>query len=172
MMLVLCMYNSKSYPSIWRLIFSLFPYSLVGGGAVSNVDPDAASVNPAFRVMLSDLTIAFSWNVTTASVQDVQNVRENVTTLMNGVRAVTPAGGAYVNEVCCFPKFYSLVCNSELTVWPQPDLLEPNWQTSYWGDHYPRLLAFKKNLDPKDLLIVLQGVNSEQWDPEILCKTV
>ena len=68
--------------------------------------------------------------------------------------------------------FHSLLRISELSVWSQPDILEPNWQTSYWGNHYPRLLAFKKILDPNDLLIVPQGVNSEQWDPEILCKTV
>jgi len=50
--------------------------------------------------MLSDLTIALSWNVTTATIQDVQKVRQTVTTLMDGVRKVTPKGGSYINEVC------------------------------------------------------------------------
>ena len=57
------------------------------------------SVNPAFRIMLSDLTIALSWNATTATFADISAVRQNVTDLANGVRALTPNGGAYVNEV-------------------------------------------------------------------------
>jgi hypothetical protein len=52
----------------------------------------------------------------------------------------------------------------------QPDILEPDWQQAYWGSHYPRLLAIKKKIDPKDLLIVRKGVNSEGWDDEIICK--
>ncbi|KAF8958853.1 hypothetical protein BDZ97DRAFT_1906376 [Flammula alnicola] len=135
---------------------------LVGGGAVAQVDPDAASVNPAFRIMLTDLTIALSWNATTATIQDIEGVRQNVTDLANGLRAITPTGGAMSMSIKC-------MSSSHLV---QPDILEPNWQTSYWGDHYPRLLAFKQALDPKDLLIVRQGVNSEAWDDEILCKTV
>lgn len=54
----------------------------------------------------------------------------------------------------------------------QPAIFQPNFQETYWGNHYPRLRAFKEALDPKDLLIVRQGVNSEGWDDEILCKTV
>lgn len=49
--------------------------------------------------MLSDLTIALSWNVTTATFADISAVRQNVTDLANGVRVLTPTGGAYVNEV-------------------------------------------------------------------------
>lgn len=75
-------------------------YSLVGGGAVSKPDPNAMAVNPAFRVMLSDLTIALSWNATTADFGDIRAVEQNVTRLADGVRAVTTGTGAYVNEVC------------------------------------------------------------------------
>ncbi|KAF8238502.1 FAD-binding domain-containing protein [Tricholoma matsutake] len=124
---------------------------LVGGGAVSKVDPDAMAVNPAFRTMLSDLTISLSWNVTTATAQDIQAVEQNVTNLANGIRVVATNAGSYVNE---------------------PAIFQPNFQETYWGNHYPRLRAFKEALDPKDLLIVRQGVNSEGWDDEILCKTV
>ena len=122
---------------------------LVGGGAVSKVDPDAMAVNPAFRTMLSDLTIALSWNVTTATAADVQGLEKNVTALANGIRAVATKAGAYLNE---------------------PEILIPDFQKEYWGNHYPRLRAFKQTLDPKDLLVVRQGVNSEGWDDEILCK--
>lgn len=80
--------------------------SLVGGGAVSRVPVDAASVNPAFRVMLSDLTIALSWNVTTASFADITAVQEIVTGWADSLRVLTPTSGAYVNEVgfCLDPR--------------------------------------------------------------------
>ncbi|PPQ98779.1 hypothetical protein CVT24_003337 [Panaeolus cyanescens] len=123
---------------------------LVGGGVVAQADPDAMAVNPAFRGMLSDLTIALSWNVTTSTPQDILKVEQEVTQLADGVRAVTKSPGAYVNE---------------------PEILIPNFQEAYWGSHYPRLRSFKQSIDPKDLLIVRQGVNSEGWDEEILCKT-
>jgi len=41
---------------------------------------------------------------------------------------------------------------------------------AYWGPNYPRLLEIKRRIDPKDLLIVRKGVNSEAWDDEIICK--
>lgn len=61
------------------------------------------AVNPAFRTMLSDLTISLSWNVTTATAQDIQAVEQNVTNLANGIRVVAMNAGSYVNEVssCC-----------------------------------------------------------------------
>ncbi|PPR01859.1 hypothetical protein CVT24_001340 [Panaeolus cyanescens] len=120
---------------------------LVGGGAVAKTDPDAMAVNPAFRGMISDLVIALGWDATTATPQDILKVEQKVTQLADGVRAVTKSPGAY------------------------PELLVPNFQDAYWGSHYPRLRSIKKKIDPKDLLIVRQGVNSEGWDNEILCKT-
>ncbi|PPR06056.1 hypothetical protein CVT24_004691 [Panaeolus cyanescens] len=124
---------------------------LVGGGVVSKVDPDAMAVNPAFRSMLSDITIALSWNVTTATPQEVHAVEQTVTDWANGIRDVTKSPGAYVNEA---------------------EILIPNFQEAYWGSHYARLRAFKQTIDPNDLLIVRQGVNSEGWDDEIMCKTL
>ena len=59
--------------------------------------------------MLTDLTIALSWNATTATAQDVQNVRQNVTDVMNGIRQITPKGGAYVNEVCLLFFFFFFI---------------------------------------------------------------
>ncbi|PPR04227.1 hypothetical protein CVT24_013309 [Panaeolus cyanescens] len=100
--------------------------------------------------MLSDITIALSWNVTTATPQEVLAVEQTVTEWANGIRDVTKSPGAYVNEA---------------------EILIPNFQEAYWGNHYPRLRAIKQTIDPNDLLIVRQGVNSEGWDDEIMCKT-
>jgi len=52
----------------------------------------------------------------------------------------------------------------------QPDILLENWQEATWGSNYQRLLAIKKEIDPENLFIVRQGVNSEGWDYESVCK--
>jgi hypothetical protein len=36
--------------------------------------------------------------------------------------------------------------------------LEPNWRDSLWGEHYQRLLAYKKMIDPNFLLIPYKSV--------------
>ncbi|PPR04552.1 hypothetical protein CVT24_012090, partial [Panaeolus cyanescens] len=143
---------------------------LVGGGVVSKVDPDAMAVNPAFRSMLSDITIALSWNVTTATPQEVHAVEQTVTDWANGIRDVTKSPGAYVNEASNLNAYIRRIVN--LLPFSQAEILIPNFQEAYWGNHYARLRAFKQSIDPNDLLIVRQGVNSEGWDDEIMCKTL
>jgi FAD/FMN-containing dehydrogenase len=59
---------------------------------------------------------------------------------MKIIRDATPGSGAYVNET---------------------DYFEPDWQRSFWGDNYPRLLAVKKKFDPDNLFSVHHGVGSE-----------
>ncbi len=38
-----------------------------------------------------------------------------------------------------------------------------DWQQDYWGAHYPRLLAIKKQVDPETLFFVRHGVGCEGW---------
>ncbi|OYN81262.1 FAD-dependent oxidoreductase [Mycolicibacterium sphagni] len=59
---------------------------------------------------------------------------------MKIIRAVTPTSGAYSNEA---------------------DYFEPDWQTSFWGPHYPRLLEVKRKYDPGNMFRVHHGVGSE-----------
>ena len=61
---------------------------------------------------------------------------------MNELRVIAPNGGAYVSESNYFEK---------------------NFQQSYWGANYPRLLEIKKKYDPNGLFIVHNGVGSEEW---------
>ena len=62
-----------------------------------------------------------------------------VSEVMDIIRAVTPDAGSYVNET---------------------DYYEPDWQRSFWGDNYPRLLI--KHADgPANLFRVHHGVGSE-----------
>lgn len=59
---------------------------------------------------------------------------------MGPIREVAPGAGAYVNET---------------------DYFEPDWQRSFWGDNYPKLLDIKRRYDPTNLFRVHHGVGSE-----------
>ncbi|HET7834759.1 MAG TPA: FAD-dependent oxidoreductase, partial [Variovorax sp.] len=56
---------------------------------------------------------------------------------------------------------------------PQPgsylsesNYFEPDWQRSFWGGNYPRLLAVKERYDPDGLFFVHHGVGSERWSAD------
>jgi FAD/FMN-containing dehydrogenase len=63
-----------------------------------------------------------------------------VSEVMNIIRAVAPDAGSYVNET---------------------DYHQPDWQRSFWGDNYARLLEVKHAYDPGNLFRVHHGVGSE-----------
>ncbi len=64
---------------------------------------------------------------------------------MAALREVAPRGGSYVSE---------------------SDFFERDWQRSFWGEHYPRLLAIKRTYDPSGLFFVHHGVGSEHWSAD------
>jgi FAD/FMN-containing dehydrogenase len=70
--------------------------------------------------------------------------QQAVTEVMNIVRAVAPGAGSYVNET---------------------DYHEPDWQRSFWGGNYARLLEIKRTYDPGNLFRVHHGVGSETISP-------
>ncbi|PCH42465.1 FAD-binding domain-containing protein [Wolfiporia cocos MD-104 SS10] len=125
---------------------------MIGGGAVASADPDSVAVTPAWRRMTAHILLTTSWNQTSDPAV-VEAARKSVRDQVEPLRqlAPLPIGGQYINEA---------------------DILEHHWQEAYWGSHYPRLLSIKKAIDPHDLLVVYKGVNSEQWDDEIVCKTL
>jgi len=58
------------------------------------------------------------------------------------LRQVVPVAASYVSE---------------------SNFFEKDWQHSYWGTNYPRLLAIKRQYDPDGLFFVHHGVGSEGW---------
>ena len=64
---------------------------------------------------------------------------------MAELKKVAPLAGSYVAESSFF---------------------ERQWQQSYWGAHYPRLLAVKQAYDPDGLFFVRHGVGSEGWSDD------
>jgi FAD/FMN-containing dehydrogenase len=61
---------------------------------------------------------------------------------MDEVRRTVPDAGSYVSE---------------------SDYFASNWQRSFWGSNYPRLLEVKSKYDPEGLFFVHHGVGSERW---------
>jgi FAD/FMN-containing dehydrogenase len=70
---------------------------------------------------------------------------DRVRASMNALRAAAPDTGAYLNEC---------------------DYFEQDWQRSFWGSNYPRLLAVKRRYDPDGLFFVHHGVGSEDWSAD------
>jgi hypothetical protein len=60
---------------------------------------------------------------------------------MDLLRAITPGSGSYVN---------------------QADYFEHDWQHSFWGANYPKLLEAKAFYDPENVFRVHHGVGSER----------
>jgi FAD/FMN-containing dehydrogenase len=61
------------------------------------------------------------------------------------LRSLVPNAGSYVSESNYFNK---------------------SWQTAYWGQHYSRLRAIKRQYDPGGLFFVHHGVGSEEWSAD------
>ncbi|EFQ95236.1 hypothetical protein PTT_06823 [Pyrenophora teres f. teres 0-1] len=103
------------------------------------------AVNPAWRNAVYHI-------ITSTSISPDSSADEKLAardSLTNGTmlkwRNIAPSSGAYLNEA---------------------DRMEPDWQRSFWGDNYGRLLALKRDIDSKDLFWVDKGVGSERWRVE------
>ena len=76
---------------------------------------------------------------------DVVTAREHaraVERAMKEIRGLVPMAGSYVAE---------------------SDYFEAEWQRSFWGPNYQRLLAIKERYDPEGLFFVHHGVGAERW---------
>ena len=70
---------------------------------------------------------------------------EAVGKAMAELRKLVPNAGSYVSET---------------------NFHEKDWQQSFWGPNYPRLLAVKEKYDPEGLFFVHHGVGSEKWSAD------
>lgn len=76
-----------------------------------------------------------------ANAKEGADYRARVHAAMDKVVAATPGSGSYVNET---------------------DYFEPNWQQSFWGTNYEKLLAIKRKYDPNNLFTCHHCVGSEE----------
>jgi FAD/FMN-containing dehydrogenase len=71
--------------------------------------------------------------------------RQAIDLAMDELRKLVPNPGSYVSE---------------------SNFFEANWQQSFWGANYSRLLAVKAQYDPEGIVFVHHGVGSEQWSED------
>jgi FAD/FMN-containing dehydrogenase len=79
------------------------------------------------------------------NLKNARNEAAQIGRAMAELRKIAPDSGSYVAE---------------------SDYFEPNWQQSYWGPNYPRLLAIKRKYDPEGLFFVRHGVGTETWSDD------
>jgi FAD/FMN-containing dehydrogenase len=80
-----------------------------------------------------------------SGLPDVARAHRNAAAVgraMNELSKLVTESGAYVSE---------------------SDFFEREWQQSFWGANYPRLVAVKQRYDPHGLFVVHHGVGSEAW---------
>jgi hypothetical protein len=103
------------------------------------------AVNPAWRETLCHMISSVNWPIY-ASTDEQMDVRRNFTFKhMQRWRNVSPGAGSYLSE---------------------SDRLEPNFQWSFYGSYYPRLLELKRKLDPKNVFWASTAVGSEFFQVE------
>jgi FAD/FMN-containing dehydrogenase len=117
---------------------ALIMYNIVGKKQ-SNVDN---AVNPAWREALFYVIVGSGWS--DASTPEEIEAANKAITWDSGakLRSISPGAGSYLNEA---------------------DISEPNFQQSFWGTNYDRLLQIKNTVDPWDTFWAPTAVGSENW---------
>jgi len=100
------------------------------------------AVNPAWRnaVMHASLMTVQPIGLT---AQEAEKEEADIQKYMKLWREAMPESGAYMNE---------------------GDPSEPNWQHTFYGEHYERLLDIKRARDPWSVFWARTTVGSEKWE--------
>ncbi|KAF9879663.1 FAD binding domain-containing protein [Colletotrichum karsti] len=108
---------------------------------VSHFGGDNA-VLPQWRdsIVQVSLTLPWSFEVPFADMVAEQNRMTEV--VQPVIEAATPGAGAYINEA---------------------DFQQKDWQETFFGVNYPKLLEVKQKYDPKGLLYNVAAVGSDAW---------
>ena len=121
---------------------------LIAGKGVKNVrhgiPGGSNAANPAWRRdVYTHIVLPRSWPYlnSTAKLETTTHLRE---VEVQALRDLAPDTGAYLNEA---------------------DPTEPNWQETFWGENYPRLLAVKREWDPKGVFWCVPCVgHADGWE--------
>ncbi|XDG00628.1 hypothetical protein ABKA04_000243 [Annulohypoxylon sp. FPYF3050] len=104
--------------------------------------PDAVAVNPYFRKSIFNAVVYLPLNYTNWTANEA--TQENITRdILPTLGSITPDGGVYLNEA---------------------DFQEPDFEQTFYGYHYKRLLAIKRKYDPDSVLYAKTAVGSENWE--------
>jgi len=100
------------------------------------------AVNPAWRDNLFYVIVGFGWS-DDSTPEEIEAANKAITWDAGAkLRSISQGAGSYLNEA---------------------DVNEPDFQQSFWGTNYDRLLKIKKELDPWDTFWAPTAVGSEGW---------
>jgi FAD/FMN-containing dehydrogenase len=102
-----------------------------------------SAVNPAWRVSVLHAMLLYKDTTSVQTAQQARDAEADINRYVDVWRELTPGSGAYINEA---------------------DPAEPNWQQSFFGDNYARLLDIKRARDPWGVFWALTTVGSEGWE--------
>lgn len=102
---------------------------------------DTTAVNPAWRDAVFHTMQGFGWGPN-ATDADIAAARKLLTQQQRAWKAASPNSGAYLGE---------------------SDREEEDFQQSFYGNKYERLLGVKKTFDPWDVFWAKTAVGSEGW---------
>jgi FAD/FMN-containing dehydrogenase len=113
--------------AVSRSLLNLTGTQIVPETPVTNLDSNqASSANPAWRDALWHVIHVGEW---LEPLEDdvLQKTANGFLEMLEPLKKLSPGGGAYLNEA---------------------HYLEPDWQQTYFGSHYPKLLKVKDKYDP------------------------
>jgi FAD/FMN-containing dehydrogenase len=102
---------------------------LVAGGAVAATLPNSTGLNPAWRTAAVHIAWGVGWALNETLARQAA-IFEGVSSLTDAMRNLTPGSGAY---------------------WSESDYMASEWQEELYGNHYSRLQAIKKAVDPNGI---------------------
>jgi FAD/FMN-containing dehydrogenase len=110
-----------------RSLFNLTGTQVVSETPVSNLNADESSaVNPAWRDALWHVIHVGEW-LEPLDDHELKIVADGILRTVDPLKKLSPGGGAYLNEA---------------------SYLEPDWEYTYFGSFYDRLLDVKNRYDP------------------------
>ncbi|KAF1994916.1 FAD-binding domain-containing protein [Amniculicola lignicola CBS 123094] len=133
-----------------------FSYTNRGGGSAqlyatgphNHPDNSKTGVNPGWRDTMWEVIMGGFWTRNTPAAVRTQ-IQNTISASIQPFKALTPGGGCYMNE---------------------GDWLEENWQQTFFGSNYDKLLAVKNKYDPTGLFNCWKCVGwSGYEDPMYSC---
>lgn len=137
--------NNKIYVATIRNITNYgIPYT---GVALNVSSPQIIStvensLLPAWRDALIHVIMTTPWNYSAPISEMVAAQYFMVNKIIPKLEALTPGGGAYLNE---------------------DNFRQSNWQETFYGKNYGTLLGIKNKWDPDHLFYATTAVGSEEW---------
>ncbi|KAF1940496.1 FAD-binding domain-containing protein [Clathrospora elynae] len=104
------------------------------------------AVNPAWRecgmFMVTSSNKALDHSTPEGLAVAKKDLQENILQPWRDITPVSEGGGMYSNEA---------------------SVMESDWQESFYGGYYPKLIEIRKKWDPKDVFYATTAVGSERW---------